>query len=640
MFTLRDYQEEVLDKMLGVTEGKYGIVYPPGSGKTVIFTSYIKARPNDAHLIVVHRDELVQQTISKLHELGLTAGIEQGDSRANPVEFSKLMEKLKERKSRIEMRIQSAEERLVNLDDTKESWGEKLAKAEERNRKLEEDYELDIGAKKTEWGEKSQQYTRYRNKKKRALEKTQGSLHRLRRIVLEQIPQRERSCNYSLKYNKGELGKLEDIESTEPPAIVVASVQSLHAERLPLWDPDAFDCILFDEAHHIQADSWDSVLEHFEAPLRFGFSATWDPESAGFEKLCTRDIPSMMLDGWLVRPEHVIVDVTGKVAEDTPEHDELITNILCDNKEEKAIVFCASVDQVYRLQAILQRLGIKSGAVSAKTPLEERREIIRQFRAWELDVFLNYQIVYEGFDDPGSTMIVAKNTTYRDVYIQSVGRGFRPARGKKGVKIVDVLTRAGQCTLPVIFGLHRDWVFEKEPLEDYLAAKEFADENNLILRSYPNWGFLRLKKTPEAFRQPRRPDTPYKETLGNTFAITRYGKKYATGVFFGGSRFYSPAETFRHAMKEHLIGELRVAPVKNVAPEALARPGEKLEGMELKRALATQNLRRYGKKNGFLKKMCYTAKMYKLSEKQCDAINRISNALEAVDQEFAEQGEA
>lgn len=66
--TLRPYQEEALDAIEAADQGGQQhplVALPTGTGKTVVFSELIRRRADRA-LVLVHRDELINQTIEKL----------------------------------------------------------------------------------------------------------------------------------------------------------------------------------------------------------------------------------------------------------------------------------------------------------------------------------------------------------------------------------------------------------------------------------------------------------------------------------------------------------------------------------------------------------------------------------------------
>lgn len=77
---LRDYQSECIDAVRASWERRErpAVVLPTGSGKTVIFAHLASAeRANGVPLILVHRDELVRQTVEKIESVspGVRCGV-------------------------------------------------------------------------------------------------------------------------------------------------------------------------------------------------------------------------------------------------------------------------------------------------------------------------------------------------------------------------------------------------------------------------------------------------------------------------------------------------------------------------------------------------------------------------------------
>ena len=57
--------------------------------------------------------------------------------------------------------------------------------------------------------------------------------------------------------------------------VVSASVQTLKSKRrLAEFDPEEFDTIITDEAHHAAAPSYKKIFEYFKPRLHIGFTAT------------------------------------------------------------------------------------------------------------------------------------------------------------------------------------------------------------------------------------------------------------------------------------------------------------------------------------------------------------------------------
>lgn len=629
MFILREYQKECVELMVSQEEGKYGVVLPPGSGKTVIIANYIKRMKDLSILILVHRDELVSQTTDKLEAYGITSGLEKGSSSVNTATMERLARKIEAKRERCEERIAIMEDTLKEIPDIRDELQGLLDDKLSYNNKLLKKRDEEIANLKLTLSPKS---VEYRTKKDRIMRKFQGevrSTHRIYRSMTKGLEMKAWLAQGSKRYNEEVLARLKDIKS-ESPSVVIASVQSLREERLALWEHGSFDVVIFDEAHHLRAPTWEAIRDYFDDALQFGFSATWNPSSNGFRTLYSRDYIPMVEEGWLVKPQHLRIDVRDqKIEPDSEKHDAIILSVLKEHKEEKAIVFCASVDQSLRLSPLMPR----SFALTCDTPEKERRSAVKKFKESSLMVLFNYQIVYEGFDDPGATLILSRATPDANVYLQATGRGFRPNSWKNSVKICDIIMRDGQCTLPTVFGLHREWEFEGDPFEDAKKAIQFAKDNNLDLGKFPNWGFLKLKKPPEMFStgpRTRGPGKGYKNVLGDGIKILQGSNgKYAKGVYYGGSNFYTPRDGLNRAIRETLKHELNFKPVSHIDPSTVEGNRVALDPVTLRKTRAAIYVRDHWRYNSFLKKMRYWMAKKPLTETQCEMVIKIGEELEA-----------
>ena len=82
---LRKYQEETVSALYGAWERglkRPAVILPTGMGKTVIFAELIKrtVEAGQRPIVLVHRDELVKQTVQKVHDAapGATVGVIKG----------------------------------------------------------------------------------------------------------------------------------------------------------------------------------------------------------------------------------------------------------------------------------------------------------------------------------------------------------------------------------------------------------------------------------------------------------------------------------------------------------------------------------------------------------------------------------
>ena len=211
-----------------------------------------------------------------------------------------------------------------------------------------------------------------------------------------------------------------------------------------------------DEAHHATAATYRRVLDHFRGnpDLRvLGVTATpdrADEQALGqiFDSVAfDYEITDAITDAWLVPIEEQIVNVTGldystvsTVAGDLNggelarvlEEEKILHRMAGPSIEiigqRRAIIFCASVKQAEQMSDILNRHrpGM-AGWVCGATDKDDRRALLRRFRAHEVQVVCNCAVLTEGFDDPGVEVVVmGKPTKSRSLYAQMCGRAMRP----------------------------------------------------------------------------------------------------------------------------------------------------------------------------------------------------------------------
>lgn len=415
--------------------------------------------------------------------------------------------------------------------------------------------------------------------------------------------------------------------------LVIASVQSLHENRLWCWSKDMFDGIIFDEGHHLTSPTWKMVQNHFNTNVKFAFSATLDVTKIDYNLLYSKSLIEMMQKGFISPVEHIKIDVKDKgIYLDSTYHDELILSIISKYPNEKILVFCASLDQAQRLGQTIEA----SYCLTSLTPINERREIVKRYSATTSGVLFNFLIVHEGFDDPGSTMVIAKHTLSKDLYIQTTGRVLRLSENKVA-KVVDLVIDDKQMTLPILFGLHHSWDFLEAPLDDAIKAIAFADEHKLDISQYPNWGFLQLKKTYRIQeRKPARGIRKSLKAIDSDLKIISQTANYVKVATYGGSRFYSAEETIARTMKENLDRALSFQPVKHIDSNTVEV--KKAETIDIKRLRALKYIRKYGRKNRFLKDLYYKSAKRPLSESQCDVAIRIGKEFAAMDMELEDGG--
>ncbi|WP_062378863.1 sacsin N-terminal ATP-binding-like domain-containing protein [Demequina pelophila] len=133
----------------------------------------------------------------------------------------------------------------------------------------------------------------------------------------------------------------------------------------------------------------------------------------------------------------------------------LVEHILGLDPDWPVLVFTPSVLSAQLLAAVLRYRGVEAAAVSGQTSRQERRDVIERFKARELRVLTNCDLLIQGFDAPGvRALYIARPTFSPNAYIQMAGRGLRgPANGgKEECLIVDLADSFGDSNADELLG--------------------------------------------------------------------------------------------------------------------------------------------------------------------------------------------
>ena len=243
--------------------------------------------------------------------------------------------------------------------------------------------------------------------------------------------------------------------------VCVGSVQTLMREkRLAQFDEEYFDTIIVDEAHHVLAESYLRIFEHFKNANVLGVTATadrGDMKNLGefFEsKAYEYTLPQAIKDGYLCRIKAQTIplklDLSGvkMSAGDFALGDigtaldpylyQIAEEMTRYCKGRKTVVFLPLVKTSQKFTEILREKGFRAAEVNGKS--EDRAEILRDFDEGKFDVLCNSMLLTEGWDCPSvDCIIVLRPTKVRSLYCQMVGRGTRLFPGKDHLLLLDFL---------------------------------------------------------------------------------------------------------------------------------------------------------------------------------------------------------
>ena len=268
--------------------------------------------------------------------------------------------------------------------------------------------------------------------------------------------------------------------------------------------------IVIDEAHHALAETYAEVMNAYPKAKKLGLTATpYRLNGKGFTDLfdtllCSWSMERFIVEGRLslydyysIKPDSAAqlqIDSLQKRGADGDYQQKELNEVmdvkpslkrLCLTIKEyvpgkKGIVYAISIQHAEHIAEYYRENGIKAVAISSKTPLAERQELIERFKASsllsslnstsdEIEVLVSVDLFSEGFDCPDVEFIqLARPTLSLAKYMQMVGRGLRVAEGKDYCVILDNVGLYKRFGLPSV---DRDWqsIFEgRTSLEDIL----------------------------------------------------------------------------------------------------------------------------------------------------------------------------
>ena len=269
---------------------------------------------------------------------------------------------------------------------------------------------------------------------------------------------------------------------------IFATVQTLNKdEHLMEYKPDAFDCIVLDEAHHTSADTYQKVMNYFTPQLWLGMTATPDKRD---DNIAGRNIYEIFhyqiayeirlqqaMEENLLCPFHYFgisdIAMLGDKQVNTKKITDRDFNMLTgeervkhiveqahyfgySGEKVKGLVFCSRIDEAAVLsekfnQTINPETGkvFRTMALSGKTSEEERQRAFERLAMNEeeadksnipLDYIFSVEILNEGVDIVEvNQVIMLRPTESPIVFIQQLGRGLRKAVGKEFVVVLDFI---------------------------------------------------------------------------------------------------------------------------------------------------------------------------------------------------------
>ena len=258
--------------------------------------------------------------------------------------------------------------------------------------------------------------------------------------------------------------------------------------------------IITDEAHLSLSNSWQTVLDYYDAPT-VGFTATpvrldGRPLSDTYTSLVQGVSVRWLIDHERLAPfeyyaptavetddlrvqrgDYVISDLETLMT-DRAIYSDVLASWEKIAKGEKTIAYCVSMKHAAETAERFRDAGYAAAAIDSKTPTKRRAEIMDDFRAGKITVLCNVGIISEGVSiDDVTCCLLLRPTESHALYWQQGMRCMRYAPGKVA-KVIDCV---GNYTRNPIFDADITWSLLAPPKK----PKRLTEEGDFVLRTCP-----------------------------------------------------------------------------------------------------------------------------------------------------------
>lgn len=324
------------------------------------------------------------------------------------------------------------------------------------------------------------------------------------------LSHREELVKQPIKYFDCPVGIEQGKDRSNGEEIVSASVQSLR-NRLDKFNPDDFDIIITDEAHHAAAKSYRKIYDYFNPRLHLGFTAT--PNRG--DKFSLEDIYSDIIyeyplvkgieDGYLsnieCRRAYVGIDfnsIATRLGDFAKEDlakkmsEDYLVKAVADAYYKFAkgstLIFAVNKDHARLISEAIEG----SRYLTSDDKPDVRNKTVEAFKNGEFDCLVNCMLFTEGTDMPNiETVIIARPTKSEALYQQMVGRGTRLYPNKEKLHLVDIVgaTQCNDlCTASTLIGLDENIIgTEDQKLLDGLDLFDIPEMVEKLSDTPDNW---------------------------------------------------------------------------------------------------------------------------------------------------------
>ncbi|AVN62344.1 DNA/RNA helicase [Mesoplasma coleopterae] len=252
--------------------------------------------------------------------------------------------------------------------------------------------------------------------------------------------------------------------NSDKPTHLFATIQTL-STRLDKFNPDDFDIIVYDEAHHIAANTFDKVFNYFNPQQILGLTATPEREDNKDIKTYFDDEYATELRLWDAIDQKLLCPFDYYCIDDTKTNlqgidlnsdKDIFKVVNTDSRNEllfktiekylgvyarpTALIFCVTVEHAINISNYLKSKNLKAEALTSQNT-KDRKRILHEFSTGRINYLCVVNIFNEGVDIPEiNTIILLRPTNSKTVYLQQLGRGLRKTELKNKLEVYDLIS--------------------------------------------------------------------------------------------------------------------------------------------------------------------------------------------------------
>lgn len=244
----------------------------------------------------------------------------------------------------------------------------------------------------------------------------------------------------------------------------IFATSNMLGRHLDSFKKDEFDYIIYDEVHHVVAETGKKIFEYFEPEFILGLTATPERmDNQDIFSLFDQNVPFELrlrdaINNDLVVPFHYygirdqLVDYSSKdkmtIAKNIAEQNNIefiksqIEKYRKSGEKLKCIAFCTNIQSCRLMAEELYEEGYHTISLTGINDTGVRIKAFKDLQDEDnlLEIICTVDILNEGVDIPQVNMVLfLRPTESQTVFIQQLGRGLRKYPGKDYVTVLDFI---------------------------------------------------------------------------------------------------------------------------------------------------------------------------------------------------------